>query len=246
MEKISEIAIARSMRLIARALAAGRLKTFASGIEHIPSRGPVLVVARHYHHLFDGLALYAALPRPMHILVTLDWVKSRWSGRSMQWLTGLARWPVILREDALQARRQDRDGVFTRDDVVRFQHRALRESVQLLVEGRVLVVFPEGYPNIDPAYTPKSVPDQFLPFKAGFAAIAAAAHQRLADPLPIVPVGLSYHPGRPWIVNLKFGDPVYWTEFASRDLLIRFVEKEVKSLSGTPAPTDYPGVRSST
>lgn len=249
-EKISEIVIAKSMHLIARALATARLKTVASGVEHIPSIGPALLVVRHYHHLFDGLALYAAVPRPIHILVTLDWARSQRIARSMQWLTGLARWPVILREDALKPGRQDRaplkDRVFARDDVTRFHRRALRESVQLLIEGRVLVVFPEGYPNIDPTYTPKSRLDQFLPFKAGFAAIAAAARHRLAGPLPIIPVGLQYTRGKTWIAQLKFGDPVYWTDFGSRHLLIRFVEKEVKKLSGAPAPTDYPGFRSST
>ncbi len=39
----------------------------------IPSQGPGLVVARHYHHLYDGLAMFAAIRRPFHIVVTLDW-----------------------------------------------------------------------------------------------------------------------------------------------------------------------------
>ena len=237
--QIPEIVIAKSMRLIARALAAGRLRTLASGVEHIPSKGPALLVARHYHHLFDGLALYAAVPRPLHIVVTLDWAKTQRIARSFQWLTGLARWPVILREDALKRGSEDNapqeKSAFAVEDVTRFQRRALRESVRLLTEGRVLDVFPEGYPNIDPNYTPKSRVDQFLPFRAGFAAIAGAAHRRLAAPLPIIPVGLQYTQGKPWIAQVTFGIPVYWTEFPSRDRLIRFVEQEVKRLSGAPA-----------
>lgn len=75
------------MRLIALALAAGRLKTCTSGAEHIPSKGPALLVARHYHHLYDGLALYASVPRCLHILVTLDWAKSHFIARLIQWLT---------------------------------------------------------------------------------------------------------------------------------------------------------------
>lgn len=239
-EKISEIVIAKSMRLIARALATGRLKTFASGVEHIPADGPVLLVARHYHHLYDGLALYAAVRRPMHIVVALDWAKSEWNARWMQWLTGVARWPVILREDALKPDRQagvpQKNRVFVRDDATRFQRRALRESVQLLIEGRVLVVFPEGYPNIDPNYTPKTQVNEFLPFKAGFAAIAGAACHRLAAPLPIIPVGLQYTRAKPWVAQVKFGDPVYWTDFGSQERLVSFVENEVKRLSGAPAP----------
>lgn len=226
------------MHLIARALAAGRLKTFASGVEHIPAKGPALLVARHYHHLFDGLALYAAIPRRIHILVTLDWARNQLTSTSMQWAARLARWPILLREDALRPGKEGKPpqsgSVFSLHDVARFRRRALRESVQLLTEGRVLVVFPEGYPNIDPGYTPKSRPDEFLVFKGGFAAIAKAAGDRLAVPLPMIPVGLQYNPGKPWIAHLKFGNPVYWCGFSSRNSLINFIEQEVKKLSGAP------------
>ena len=40
------------MRLGARALAAGRVEMAATELEYIPTDGPVLLVARHYHHLF--------------------------------------------------------------------------------------------------------------------------------------------------------------------------------------------------
>ena len=72
MINVTEFIIDKSMRLIARGLAANRLRTVASGLENIPARGPALIVARHYHHLFDGLALFAAIPRRFHIVVTLN------------------------------------------------------------------------------------------------------------------------------------------------------------------------------
>jgi putative membrane protein len=59
----TERIIDKAMRLIARGVAANRLRTFASGLENIPADGPALIVARHYHHLFDGLALFAAVTR---------------------------------------------------------------------------------------------------------------------------------------------------------------------------------------
>ena len=89
------------MRLIARAVAFGRLQTISSGIAHIPVKGPALLVVRHYHHLYDGLALFAALPRQFHILVTLDWVQNAAMQSLMKQPTRLARWPVVLRADAL-------------------------------------------------------------------------------------------------------------------------------------------------
>lgn len=53
------------IRLGARALAAGQIKITAVGLEHIPENGPVLLIARHYHHLFDGVVLLLSIPRPL-------------------------------------------------------------------------------------------------------------------------------------------------------------------------------------
>ena len=73
---IFERATIEAMRLVARTLAAARLQLEVKGLSRIPKHGPVLLVARHYHHLFDGVALLLSIPRPIHILVTLDWTKS--------------------------------------------------------------------------------------------------------------------------------------------------------------------------
>lgn len=62
------------IRLGARALAAGQIKITAVGLEPIPENGPVLLIARHYHHLFDGVVLLLSIPRPLHI-------RSPWTGR---------------------------------------------------------------------------------------------------------------------------------------------------------------------
>jgi len=65
---------ATAMRLGSRAIAGRRLQLTVEGLEHVPTSGPALIAARHYHHLYDGCALIATLPRPVHILVALDWV----------------------------------------------------------------------------------------------------------------------------------------------------------------------------
>ena len=84
------------------ALVAGR-RNGRHWLEHIPTDGPVLLIARHYHHLFDGVVLLLSVPRPIHILVTLDWVKNIYARRLMTLATTMARWPVVLRNDALRA-----------------------------------------------------------------------------------------------------------------------------------------------
>jgi 1-acyl-sn-glycerol-3-phosphate acyltransferase len=136
----------------------------------------------------------------------------------------------------LQARDNERahptKNLLTAFDGNRSQRKALRDSLDLLAEGRILVVFPEGYPNIDPNYTPKTHSDELLPFKSGFAAIAAAAERRLGARVPIIPTGLLYTSGRhQWTVRLNLGEAVYMDNFVSRQRLVRYLETRVAELS---------------
>lgn len=227
----AEIIVDKSMRLIALGLAANRLKTVVSGLEHIPAHGPALIVARHYHHLFDGLVLFAAIRRRFHIVVTLDWAQNTPTKYFFATINHLARWPTLLRGDALNRAGGGRRKLFSQRDVNRYRRRAMRQSVNLLLEGRVLVIFPEGYPNIDPAYTPKTKPDEFLPFKPGFLSILRAAEKRRKQKIPIIPAGLSYSQGSPWSGYLQFGSPVYRDSSLSSEEMIRKLEQAVKSLS---------------
>ena len=219
------------MRLIARYLAAGKLQTTVNGIEQLPAIGPALIVARHYHHLFDGLMFFASLQRPFHIVVTMDWIKNRPLKIFMQSINRMARWPMILRTDALKHHENTQRRLFSTSDGARYQREALREAVQLLVEGKILVVFPEGYPNIDPTYTPKTEPDQFLPFKTGFVSILRAAEACLGSTIPIIPAGIHYATGEIWQGSLKFGAAIDRKKTSSRHELIERLESEVKRLS---------------
>jgi 1-acyl-sn-glycerol-3-phosphate acyltransferase len=153
----------------------------------------------------------------------------------MTQLTRLARWPVLLRADAL-LQKNDRGAshfrhAFSLADMGRYQRRAFEQSVQLLVDHRLLVIFPEGYPNIDPAYTPKTDNHGFLPFKRGFVAIACAAERRLGASLPIIPTGLQYSAGKTWKIHVRFGEPINSESFASGKELIRYCEDKVRQLS---------------
>jgi len=241
---IVEWATDKAMRLIALLLTGRRLKTVvAGGLEHVPSRGPALLVARHYHHLFDGLALFAALKRRFHIVVTLDWAESRATKLLMYSLNRLARWPMVLRVDALEQSRSRRRQ-FTPLDLRHFQATALRDAVTLLDDHRLLVIFPEGYPNIDPGYTAKNQPDEFLPFKTGFIHIAKAAERRCGIKIPMIPVGIHYRSGPPWVAVLRFGAPIYVEASQNKQTLIANIEHRVKELSKPLAKPDSAGAAS--
>jgi putative membrane protein len=151
----------------------------------------------------------------------------------MRLATTLARWPVVLRRDALKALDPlpGEKNAFSNTEIKRYQRSALRDSVELLRQGRVVVVFPEGYPGIDPHYTPKTKPEEFLSFRGGFATIAAAAEKRLGAKVPIVPGGFRYRKNGRWTVQLNIGAPFYMEGFASRELLVGYVERRVAELS---------------
>jgi len=179
------------------------------GLEHIPAHGPVLIVARHYHHLLDAAVMLHHVRRPVHIVVALDWTadpaQRRWMERACRW----AQWPVILRPATTGAR-----GGYAADDVRAYLRSGLRDAADLLRDGRVVAIFPEGYPAIEPAGSsaPPRARDEagFLPFAAGFRTIVSLARKRGAGAVALVPLGLRYDrtaTGR-WNVTARFGAPL--------------------------------------
>ena len=234
MNPIADFAVDRAMHVIARILTGKRLKTVAHGVEYLPASGPGIIAARHYHHLFDGLAFFAVLERRFHIVVTLDWAQDRKTKFFMRGLNALARWPMVLREEALTNRPAARR-LYTASDLRRYQLAALRQSVKLLEENRLLVIFPEGFPNVDPVFTPKTHADEFLPFKTGFAVIAERAERALHQPIPVIPTGLRYQRGSTWLAHVSFGRALYRQDFSSRRCFVNAVADAVKRLSEMPA-----------
>ena len=207
------------------------------GVEHVPADGPVLIAARHYHHLLDGCALVNAVNRPLHIVVGLDWVEGPIARRMMGTMCRAARWPVVLRpEHPDRPAARSRHIAETRDRERRaVLRKSARETASLLTEGRVVVVFPEGYPNIDPSFTPKAG-DGFLPFQPGFVRYAQIAGRSGTGPVPIVPAGFVYErepdSGR-WRITLRFGPAIATGDASSASETVRSVEQAVRELSDT-------------
>jgi putative membrane protein len=172
------------------------------GLANVPATGPVMLVARHFHHLLDGSVIVRSLPRPVHIVVGLDWTKDGAERRWMERACRAAGYPIVLRPPTLGLR----EG-FAREELLRYTRSAMRDVVGLLRAHRVVLVFPEGYPNIDPAFTQKASDDAFLPFAEGYRRMVDAAERDGLTRVAIVPVGFRYERGSKWTIVARIGQP---------------------------------------
>lgn len=215
----------------------------ASGLEHLPPAGPVLLAARHYHHLYDGLLLLGFLPRPVHLLVGLDWVRGPVTRRFLESVCARAEWPVVLRPENL--RRITAPGkpfersAYSPDEIGPYLRRAMRETAALFLEGKVLAMFPEGYPNVDLRGSRKPGPDDFLPFQPGFLTLVEHAQRHGLAPVAIVPVGFNYVDRGSERVTMRLGAPLYLRSTAERGDVLREVECQVRLLSGVDNSGGY-------
>lgn len=237
-----ELMAQRSLRAGARAIVARRLDLAVEGLQHLPRDGPLLIACRHAHHLYDGALLLSVVPRPLHLLVALDWVTSRRDRRLMEWACGTARWPVVLRAERLQPPLAA-PSAYRAEEAARYLRRAVRESIELLRAGQALVVFPEAYPDVDPRAGPKAEAAAFRPFRPGFVRLAELAQRDGRTRVPIVPAGLAYRRGRRWQATLRFAAPRYVEGRAERAGVLHEVEAYVRLLSAgapcrrNPVPT---------
>ncbi len=121
------------------------------GLEHLPSSGPYLIAANHHNYL-DGVVLGVTVPEPISFLVM----------------------PRVWRATPLHP-------MFHRNirsipiDLGRADVGALRRALQILHEGRVVGIFPEG---------PFSVRGRLEPGLPGVALLA------LRSGVPVIPAGI--------------------------------------------------------
>jgi putative membrane protein len=209
-----------SRRQVARALVERNVDLQVTGLESVPHTGPAILVARHYHHLYDAAAILATVPREVHMLIAADWLGDGWRLALMRRLAAAARWPMVWRHGP--AWRVNREGY--------------KASLELLEEGRVLLVFPEGYPVVDPRPSSRSEVHAFLPFDPGFLVLA----ERARCEVPLVPIGLAYarRDAGAWSVWLRFGAPHRHRHArvggAERRAALAQLESAVRELSTSP------------
>jgi putative membrane protein len=217
-----------AIRLLARLFASRDLRVRLFGAEHLPKYGPALLVCRHFHHVYDGVALLDGLPRLPHLFVALDWIRDPVLRLTVEGLCGLAEWPAALRAENLSSD----PSAFSQREAPRYVRRALHLGARLLRRGEVVAAFPEGYPTIDPVFARKPEGDGYLPFKRGFLTMTALA-QRAGDiRVPLIPTGLRYvrHLDG-WDVDIRLGPANYLDPRTNRDILLARLALQVRALS---------------
>ena len=134
------------------------------GLERVPRRGPVLLVANHPNSLVDPILLAGTLPRMPRFLAK----STLWQSRLLRPLLTLAgAVPVYRRQDEGEDTAKNR-GTFAR-------------CHEELVRGGAVALFPEGISHHEPAL--QSV-------RTGAARIVLEAE--IDDEVTIVPVGLDF------------------------------------------------------
>jgi putative membrane protein len=205
------------------------------GLEHLPAQGPVLIAARHVHHLYDGCALLTAVPRRLHLLVGLDWIQRPLVRDLLEQCCGLVEWPVVLRAERLNGSTRARTSAYQASEARGYLRRAIALSLKLLHQGEVLVIFPEAYPLIDPHPGSREAHQTFLPFQPGFAHLVELAERDGKTRVALIPAGLTYtRQDRTWQLLLRLGPALFRQDFSSRTRFIETVEQQVQALS-TPA-----------
>lgn len=203
------------------------------GLEHLPESGPVILAVRHYHNLYDGVGLLAHVPRRLHILTGLDWVETRAGRFMMEKLTHAAEWPVLLRtpEASRKGKRIHEKSAYHQREVFGYQRRAYKYCLELLTNDCALVIFPEGYPLIDP-HTDRPPRDELLaPFKPGFARVALAAARQMNRDIDVVPIGVRVGNAPKCPMTFALGPPHVVSDGAEVGEIVDTVFHSVRSLS---------------
>ena len=186
------------------------------GRERVPARGPVLVVANHANAFVDPLLMLTRLDRTVSLTA-----KSTLRGNPL--LALLMRALNVIEFHRAQDRREGAAPAKNLD--------AMQEVRRRLLDGGLIVIFPEGVSHSDPA---------LRPFKTGAARIIfdflAAAPSR---PLTVVPAGVHYEAKERFrsAAGVVFGEPFDATEWrrahpdASARALTDEMERRIRALT---------------
>ncbi len=180
------------------------------GVEHLPASGPFILAANHHNYL-DGVVLGVALPRPIAFLVMPRVYRA--TPVHPPFHRHIRSIPIDLRRPAPGA---------------------IKRALQVLHDGGVVGIFPEG---------PFSREGRLMPGQPGVAAIA------LRSGVPVVPaailgtyealVGKRFHLPRRHPLSVRFGPPLLVgagrssrTTHSEREEITRRIMSQIAALLG--------------
>jgi 1-acyl-sn-glycerol-3-phosphate acyltransferase len=182
----------RAFRLVVSVLLRNffRVEPVVDPARALEASGPVIYVGNHPNGLVDPGLVFILVKRPVTFLAKAPLFRMPVLG----WLLkGLDALPVF--------RKQDGRGDTSKNDAT------LSASVDALVQGRAITIFPEGKSHSEP---------QLAELKTGCARIALDAFGRGA-PVRIVPVGITYAEKNRFksLVHVEVGAPLEVSAFAT-------------------------------
>lgn len=147
------------------------------GIERLPATGPVLLASNHPNALVDALVIGCTLRRPVTLTAKATLLDNPITRRLLR-----AAGVVPLRRASDDAR-NGASGIL---DPSR-NAKAFTAVLDVLEQGGIVLVFPEGKSHSDP---------ELAPLKTGLARMALMARDERRLTVPIIPVGLTFE--RKW------------------------------------------------
>src|ERR1700712_2705868 len=142
-----------------------------TGLENIPSTGPVIIIANHNSSLMDAALLGILLKRRVYFFARGDVFANKIIQKILWWFHMM---PV----HSYQGGRKTLDA----------NNNSFSSGQQILSKGGIIVFFPESYSHIE---------HHLMPFRKGVFRLAfdTAAANNFSFDIPIVPIGISYaHP----------------------------------------------------
>ncbi|MDB4379759.1 lysophospholipid acyltransferase family protein [Mariniblastus sp.] len=166
------------------------------GKEHMPRTGPVLVCANHPNSLVDPILVGITLGRPVRFMAKAPLFKTPVLGSVM---SGLGMIPTYRGSDDTKQVRRNLE--------------SLDSSIQFLIDGHAVGIFPEGKSH-------DAVQVEMV--RSGVARISTSAVEQGAAELVVLPVGLNYaHKERfGSAVSVQIGKPIKvkdWLEHCEDD-----------------------------
>lgn len=160
------------------------------GLEHVPANGAIILAPNHVSYL-DPFLVAIAVNRPINFMAKAELFNYRFLGKLLTWVY------------AFPVKRGSGD------------RHAIRHALQLLDEGKVLGIFPEGTRNKE---------GQIMHTQAGAAMIA------LRSGAPIVPVACigtdrKFIFGWLWPLVIRIGEPISMLDYQGQKINSETMER---------------------